>query len=109
MGTKAYGRLTVLAGAYLETNYCFTISPEVFIPQPKVKSAIIYFRKIDPQLVADDHYIKFRKIVTAACTQRSKMLNNSLKSWKIPEEVKEKIDFTRRPETLSIKEFAALV
>ena len=41
VGTKGYGRLTVLAGAYLETSYCFTISPEVFIPRPKVKSAII--------------------------------------------------------------------
>ena len=93
----------------METNYCFTISPEVFIPRPKVKSAIIYFRKIDQPLVEDDHYFKFRKIVTAAFNQRRKMLNNSLKGWKIPEEVKEKIDFTRRPETLSIKEFAALV
>ena len=109
VGTKAYGRLTVLAGAYLETNYCFTISPEVFIPRPKVKSAIIYFRKIDQPLVEDDHYFKFRKIVTAAFNQRRKMLNNSLKSWEFSEKVKEKIDFTRRPETLSIEEFSALV
>jgi len=109
VGTKAYGRLTVLVGAHLEANYCFTIPPDVFIPRPKVKSSIVRFIKKDQPLVADDQYIKFSKIVTAAFNQRRKMLNNSLKSWKIPEEVREKIDFTRRPETLSIKEFAALV
>jgi 16S rRNA (adenine1518-N6/adenine1519-N6)-dimethyltransferase len=47
--------------------------------------------------------------VTAAFNQRRKMLNNSLKSWEFSEKVKEKIDFTRRPETLSIEEFSALV
>jgi len=109
VGTKAYGRLTVLVGAYLEANYCFTIPPDVFIPRPKVKSSIVRFIKKDQPLVADDQYVKFSKIVTAAFNQRRKMLNNSLKSWKISEEVREKIDFTRRPETLSIKEFAALV
>jgi hypothetical protein len=37
------------------------------------------------------------------------MLKNSLSSWDISDKVKEEIDFSRRPETLSIKEFASLV
>ena len=37
------------------------------------------------------------------------MLKNSLKGWIIPEKVKEEINFSRRPETLSIEEFAMLV
>ena len=45
VGSKAYGRLTVLAGAYLEIDYCFTIPPDVFIPKPKVKSSIVCFKK----------------------------------------------------------------
>ena len=36
VNTKAYGRLTVVAGAYLDFDYCFTIKPDVFIPKPKV-------------------------------------------------------------------------
>jgi hypothetical protein len=37
------------------------------------------------------------------------MLKNSLKGWDVSENVKEKINFSRRPETLSIEEFVMLV
>jgi hypothetical protein len=37
------------------------------------------------------------------------MLRNTLKGWDIPIDLKQKIDFNRRPETLTIKEFASLV
>jgi hypothetical protein len=36
------------------------------------------------------------------------MLRNTLTGFRISEEVKAKIDFTRRPETLTINEFAEL-
>ena len=45
VGTKSYGRLTVVAGAYLDFEYCFSIPPTVFIPKPKVDSAIVKFTK----------------------------------------------------------------
>ena len=109
VGSKSYGRLTVLAGAYLKTDYCFTIPPDVFIPRPKVHSSIVCFIKKNHPVVQDTDYSKFNSIVTAAFNQRRKMLSNSLKHWKISEDVKHKIDFTRRPETLTIKEFASLV
>ena len=108
-GTKEYGRLTVVVGAYLDVEYCFTIPPTVFIPRPKVDSAFIRFSKKKNALIDDHKYIRFNKIVRAAFNQRRKMLKNSLSSWDISDKVKEKIDFSRRPETLSIKEFASLV
>jgi hypothetical protein len=37
------------------------------------------------------------------------MLRNSLSTWDIPDKVKEKINFSRRPETLTVQEFASLV
>ena len=108
-GTKEYGRLTVVVGAYLDVEYCFTIPPTVFIPRPKVDSAFIRFSKKKNALIDDHKYIRFNKIVRAAFNQRRKMLKNSLSSWDISDKVKEEIDFSRRPETLSIKEFASLV
>ena len=108
-GTKEYGRLTVVVGAYLDVEYCFTIPPTVFIPRPKVDSAFIRFSKKKNALIDDHKYIRFNKIVRAAFNQRRKMLKISLSSWDISDKVKEKIDFSRRPETLSIKEFASLV
>ena len=108
-GTKEYGRLTVVVGAYLDVEYCFTIPPTVFIPRPKVDSAFIRFSKKKNALIDDHKYIRFNKIVRAAFNQRRKMLKNSLSSWDISDKVKKEIDFSRRPETLSIKEFASLV
>ena len=109
VGTKAYGRLTVVVGAYLNVDYRFTIPPNVFIPKPKVDSAFICLTKKKQPLIEDDNYIKFNKIVAAAFNQRRKMLRNSMKSWEFSKLIKEKIDFSRRPESLSIEEFSLLV
>jgi len=109
VGTKAYGRLTVVVGAYLNIDYRFTIPPNVFIPKPKVDSAFIWLTKKKQPLIEDNNYVKFNKIVAAAFNQRRKMLRNSMKSWEFSKLIKEKIDFSRRPESLSIEEFSLLV
>ena len=57
----------------------------------------------------DDQYDKFNKIVKSAFLMRRKMLRNSLSGFKINDKVKQEIDFSRRPETLSVKEFAKLL
>ena len=109
VGTKSYGRLTVVVGAYLDIKYCFTIKPDVFIPKPKVESAIVKLSKKEQALIDDKKYIRFNKLVSAAFSQRRKMLRNTLRGWDISREVKERIDFTRRPESLTISEFASMV
>jgi len=109
VNTKAYGRLTVVVGAYLNIDQCFTVKPDVFIPKPKVDSAIVRFTKKESPIVDDDKYLRFNKIVSTAFSQRRKMLRNTLKGWDIPEHLKEEIDFSRRPETLTIHEFASMV
>ena len=109
VGTKAYGRFTVVVGAYLNMEYCFTIPPDVFIPKPKVDSAIIRFTKKEIPIVPDEKYVRFNKLVATAFSQRRKMLRNTLKAWNFAESVKERIDFTRRPESLTIEEFALLI
>lgn len=109
VGTKSYGRLSVMTGAFLKIEKCFNIPPDVFVPRPKVDSAFIKIKKIKKPLIRDDQFDKFEKIVRAAFSKRRKMLQNSLQSFNIPRDVQEKIDFRRRPETLSIAEFAELV
>lgn len=109
VGTKAYGRFTVVVGAYLNMEYCFTIPPDVFIPKPKVDSAIIRFTKKENPLISDEKYMRFNKLVSAAFSQRRKMLRNTLKGWDIHPDLQEQINFTRRPETLTIEEFVSLV
>jgi len=107
--TKAYGKLTVVVGAYLDIKSKFIIPPDVFIPKPRVDSAFIHLTKKLKPLIEDKNYITFNKIVSTAFNQRRKMLKNSMKSWDISDQIIQTIDFTRRPETLSIKEFASLI
>jgi 16S rRNA (adenine1518-N6/adenine1519-N6)-dimethyltransferase len=109
VGTKAYGRLTVVTGAFLDIEKCFNIPPEVFVPRPNVDSAFIKITKKEIPVINDEQFDEFGKIVKAAFSKRRKMLKNSLEGFNISQEVKNKIDFKRRPETLSIEEFAELI
>ena len=108
-GTKQYSRITVMVGVYLDIELCFNIPPEVFIPRPKVSSSFIRFTKKNTPLVPDDKYEKFYKVVKAAFSQRRKMLRNTLKGFTFNDGVEENINFSRRPETLTLEEFASLV
>ena len=109
VGTKQYSRLTVIVGVYINIELCFKIAPDVFYPKPKVDSAIVRFTKKETPIISDVEFLKFNQIVKAAFSKRRKMLRNSLSGFDISEKVKKEIDFTRRPETLSIDEFAKLL
>jgi len=109
VGTKSYGRLTVMTGAFLDIEKCFNIPPEVFVPRPKVDSAFIKItKKINP-IINDDQFDKFEQLVKTAFSKRRKMLQNSLSGYNFSQSIKDRINFTRRPETLSIEEFAELI
>ena len=108
VGTKAYGRLTVMVRAFMDVEYQFTIPPNVFIPKPKVDSAIVRFIPKKEPVVNADRYERFEKLVGAAFSQRRKMLRNSLKGFQLSAKAEE-IGMTRRPETLTINEFASLL
>ncbi|MEE8335208.1 MAG: 16S rRNA (adenine(1518)-N(6)/adenine(1519)-N(6))-dimethyltransferase RsmA [Candidatus Neomarinimicrobiota bacterium] len=108
VGTKIYGRLTVMTRAYMDINICFSIAPEVFVPRPKVFSAIIRLNKKSRPLISEKYFSRFEKIVKAAFSQRRKMLRNSLNGFGFYDTIQKEIDFTRRPETLSVEEFVHL-
>jgi 16S rRNA (adenine1518-N6/adenine1519-N6)-dimethyltransferase len=89
----------------------FMIPKEAFRPIPKVDSAVIQVKiREKPAVGVRDENIFFR-VVKTAFSQRRKMLSNSLKGLN-PYAGKwldrAGIDPKRRPETLSIEEFAAL-
>lgn len=109
IGTKSYGRLTVMTGAFLDIKKCFNIPPEVFVPRPNVDSAFIKITKKATPIIRDDQFDKFEQLVKTAFSKRRKMLQNSLSGYDIPQKLKDRINFTRRPETLSIAEFAELI
>ena len=107
-GSRVYGITSVLAQAFYQTEYLFTVEPSAFNPPPKVVSAVIRLtRKEGFELGCDEK--RFRTIVKTAFGQRRKMLRNTLKPFFEQELLMSDPYFEKRPETLSWEEYVVLV
>jgi len=110
-GGKDYGVLSIMIQYYASPELRFIIPKEAFRPVPKVDSAVVHMKILgQPAVAVKDEKMLFR-LVKTAFSQRRKTLSNSLKS--LGGDIKEVmlsagIDPQRRPETLSIGEFARL-
>lgn len=106
-GSKTYGILSVLAQAFYEAEYLFTVPPSVFNPPPKVDSGVLRLtRKEDFSLPCEEKL--FSRVVKTAFQQRRKTLRNSLKIFNLSAELKEDSIFGQRPEQLSVADFIEL-
>jgi 16S rRNA (adenine1518-N6/adenine1519-N6)-dimethyltransferase len=77
-GSKAYGRLAVLAQWRCEARIVMSLPPEAFTPPPKVRSAVVHLRALPtPRFAADPAVLN--RVVAAAFGQRRKMLRAALK------------------------------
>lgn len=114
-GGREYGAISVAMQYYTESRTAFLVKAGSFLPPPKVDSAVLVCRRRpDPPVAVPDEKTFFR-IVAAAFSVRRKMLTNSLRHMGglSGDEVRAwlaaaGIDGTRRAETLSLEEFAAL-
>ena len=77
-GSKAYGRLAVLAQWRSEARIAMTLPPDAFTPPPKVSSAVVHLTALPaPRFDADAAVLS--RVVAAAFNQRRKMLRAALK------------------------------
>jgi len=115
-GTADYGAFSVYVNWFTEPEILFDVSPECFVPQPKVTSSVIKLttRQEKPAQVEDEKL--FFRIVRGAFNQRRKTLANALASA-LGEYGKDKteqaiaacgLDMKIRGEALSTEQFAAL-
>lgn len=109
-GTKAYGRLSVLAQWRTRAKILFDVSPRAFTPPPKVTSAIL---RVEPLVepVAPARLADLEAVTAAAFGQRRKMLRQSLKPLIADAEGvlgEAGLDPTKRAENLSVIDFAAV-
>lgn len=109
-GTKAYGRLAVLAQWRTRPHLAFTLKPEAFTPPPAVASAVVEFVPIErPQPECGVKWLA--KVTAAAFGQRRKMLRQSLKAVvPEPEALLAAVGLqpTLRGEVLTVSDFARL-
>ena len=109
-GTKAYGRLSILARWRADAAIVMDLPPEVFTPPPKVHSAVVHLTALKgPRHPADARMLE--QVVATAFNQRRKMLRTALKS--LAPDIEQKLEVagiapTERAERVSIEGFCAI-
>jgi 16S rRNA (adenine1518-N6/adenine1519-N6)-dimethyltransferase len=114
-GGKDYGPLSVFTQSVSDLSIQFYIKPSAFFPPPKVESAVIHMVWKERPLVRGEEEGWFKKVVKGCFGYRRKRLINALRhaDLLLPEDLEKRIekigiDSQRRPETLTIQEFARL-
>lgn len=78
-GSKAYGRLAILAQWRSDARIVMQLPPEAFTPPPKVASSVVHLTALPaPRFPADPQVLS--SVVATAFNQRRKMLRSALKS-----------------------------
>jgi len=106
-GSKTYGILSVLLQAYYKIEYLFTVPPHVFVPPPKVDSAVIRLTRNETEKLDCDEKLFFR-VVKQAFQTRRKTLRNALKPFGLPAEATTDPIFEKRAEQLGVADFVGL-
>ncbi len=75
-GSRDYGVISVLSGAWYRAEYLFELTPEAFRPPPRVHSAVIRMVRRERQAMPNE--ARFTRLVKTAFLQRRKKLRNAL-------------------------------
>ena len=109
-GSKAYGRLAILAQWRTDAKIVIDLPPQAFTPPPKVSSAVVHLKALpEPRYPADAATLS--RVVAAAFNQRRKMLRASLKGAAPDIEdhlIAAGIKPTDRAEQIGLEQFCAL-
>ncbi len=109
-GSKAYGRLSILAAWRTDARIVMDLPPEAFTPPPKVRSAVVHLTALrEPRFPASAETLA--RVVKAAFGQRRKMLRASLKG--LAPDIEDRlvtagIAPTDRAEVVTLEQFCAL-
>lgn len=110
-GSKEYGILSVMYGAWARVDVPLTFPPGAFDPPPRVSSAILRARFDDPPPVPLADPAALERLLHRAFAHRRKTLENNLEDSypNLKQHLRLlNIEGSRRPETLSVVEFAKL-
>lgn len=79
VGTKQYSRLSAMLYYRADVEFLTKVSPESFIPSPKVDSAVIKLtpKEIDEKITEEDYKI-YSKVVKALFQHKNKKARNAL-------------------------------
>src|SRR5262249_45528881 len=110
-GGKEYGVLSVFTQLTAHLQRGMRVAPEAFVPRPRVESEVIVVEPRKTPAVAVRDQAAFNRLVRTVFAQRRNQRRNSLRplcSDAIAVLSRAGIAPPRRPETLTLEEFAAL-
>jgi 16S rRNA (adenine1518-N6/adenine1519-N6)-dimethyltransferase len=107
-GSKAYGIPSVFLQAFYNIEYLFTVGPDLFVPPPKVDSAVIRLARNTVDHLPCNEKLFFN-LVKMAFQQRRKKLKNALSALPLPSQLMYLPTLAQRAEELSINDFITLV
>jgi 16S rRNA (adenine1518-N6/adenine1519-N6)-dimethyltransferase len=110
-GSREYGILSVLFGAWAEVDVPLRFPPSAFAPPPRVSSAVLRVRFLRRPRVEIDDIGAFETLVKTAFARRRRTLENNLRDSypNLKENLRLlNIEGSRRAETLSVVDFAKL-
>lgn len=113
-GSGDYGTLAIQVALLADVERVMVLPPGAFRPPPKITSAVVRFR-FRPASAAVGNQAAFERLVRGVFLQRRKTLANALKpvastfGMTVAQLLGGSgVDPSRRPETLTVQEFAAL-
>lgn len=114
VGSKIYGRLSVIMQYFCDTQYLLTVPRGAFNPPPKVTSAVFRLRPHQVKPVQADDEELFALVVRETFNHRRKTLRAIFKQSSLMPTLTDEdlasigIDGNARPETLDVNDFVAL-
>ena len=108
-GSKAYGRLSVMAQYYCQVIPVLQVGPGSFKPAPKVDSAVVRLVPHSQPTVIAKRIDDLHRVCLEAFNQRRKTIRNSMRNFITPEQLTLLgIDPNLRPENLSLEQFVTI-
>jgi len=108
VGTRAYGRFSVLMQSCFDIQALFEVPPEAFTPPPKVTSAVVRLRPLAAS-PDNDTIERLSQATRIAFAAKRKTLRNNLKTIVSAEQLIDAgLDPQARAETLTLDQFLLL-
>ena len=108
-GNKKYGRISVMASLFCDTEACFDVSPNSFYPIPKVWSTFLKLKIIKDNKYNIIDMKEFDNLIRLVFSMRRKTLGRSLKNIMQENDfISVNINPILRPENLEITSFVKI-
>ncbi len=106
--TKDYGVLSLSMALYGNTEKLFDVSPNCFVPKPKIWSSIVRTTINNRFEIDKETKLVARKLIKTSFNQRRKMISNTISQYFTNDNTLYFELKSKRPENLTIEQFISL-